>query len=259
MNDRQSEFLEFINHHVLTHEGSVDAWNLPFFHLSWLENFRYDSVMLFVVAVILILFGILARKQIGRIPHGFGVVAETYLVFIRDGLVYPNFGGAKVGRSFVPFFCSLFLFIVVANLCGLFPLFSTATGNVSVTAGLALIFASVSLFSIVKLGGVQGVWHAFVPSGLPVVLRPVMFFLETVSLISRTFALTIRLFANMLAGHIVVYAILSLTAMMGLVASPSILLGVVMFLFEVFVAFLQAYVFTLLAAIFMGMMVHPQH
>ena len=86
-----------------------------------------------------------------------------------------------------------------------------------------------------------------------------MFFMEAVSLFARTFALAIRLFANMLGGHIVLYAMAALTAILGLVALPSLALAACLYLFEVFIACLQAYVFTVLSAIFIGMMVHPQH
>ena len=86
-----------------------------------------------------------------------------------------------------------------------------------------------------------------------------MFTMEAVSLFARTFALAMRLFANMLGGHVVLYAMVSLTAIFGAVAAPSLAVAACLYLFEVFVAFLQAYVFTVLAAIFIGMMVHPQH
>ncbi len=259
MQEKQAEFLKYIDHHVLTHEGSVDAWNLPFVHIDFLENFHYDCVVVFVIAVLLIGLAFWGRRSIGRIPRYLGSLLEVYILFIRDSLVYPNFGGAKLGRNFVPFFASLFLFILTANLLGLIPLFTTATGNISVTVALALIFMGVSFFSLFRYNGVAGLPKAFIPAGLPLPLKPIMFCLEIIGVGSRSFALAMRLFANMLGGHIVVYALLSLTAMLGLAASPSFVMGVALYLFEVFVAFLQAYVFTLLSSIFMGMIVHPDH
>lgn len=263
MEEKLQAFLEYINEDVLHHWGSLDALT----HRDWLESlghnffaiWHYDAVMIVLVAVLLGLLALLGRKAVRRIPHGLGVALELYVRFIRDGMVYPNFGGAENGRPFVPFFCSVFLFVMVANLIGLIPLFTCATGNVNVTAALALTFLGFAVWSTLRGGGFPGLKHALLPGGLPMPMRPFMFFMETVSLCTRTFALAIRLFANMLGGHIVLYAMISLTAIFGAVAVPSLLVAVGLYFFEVFVACLQAYVFTMLAAIFTGMMVHPQH
>ena len=177
----------------------------------------------------------------------------------RNWLSSANFGGAAYGRRYVPFFCSIFLFILLANLLGLIPLFTTATGNVSVTAGLATIFLGMAIFATLRQGGGRALVHALLPGGLPGPMKPMMFLMEVVSLLARTFALTMRLFANMLGGHVVLYAMISLTAILGAAALPSLAVAICIYLFEVFVACLQAYVFTVLSAIFIGMMVHPQH
>lgn len=256
--DKQAQFDAFLEHHVMTHAGSAEGWNLPFLRVNALEWLHYDAVVLFVIAAILILLGIAMRRRIAVLPKGIGVLAEEYLLFIRDQIVYPNFGPA-LGRGFIPFFCTLFLFLVLSNILGLIPIFNTVTGSLSVTAAFSLIFFAVSLFSVVRINGFRGFKAAFLPSGLPVLLRPVMVVMEAVSFCTRTFALAVRLFANMLGGHMVLYAILGLTAILGWQASPSFLMGVLLYLFEVFVALLQAYVFTLLSAIFMGMMVRPEH
>ena len=201
---------------------------------------------------------IAVRRSYGEVPKGIAAVAETYVVFIRDNLVYPNFGAA-IGRGFLSFFCTLFIFILGANLLGLIPIFSTATGNVSVTAGLATIFMFTCLGAILKLRGLHGLKAAFIPHGLPEWLIPIMAVMEVISFFSRVFALTIRLFCNLLAGHIVIYSLLGMVVLFGWAATPAVLMAVLMYFFEVFVAFLQAYIFTLLSAIFMNMMVNPEH
>ena len=248
----------FINYHVMKHTGSLDTWNLPFVHLNALEWFRYDSVMLFLVVALLLTVAIAVRRSYAEIPKNIAAVAETYVVFIRDQIVYPNFGAA-CGRGFVSFFCTLFVFILGANLLGLIPIFSTATGNISVTAGLATIFMFTCLGAVLKLRGLQGLKSAFIPHGLPNWLTPIMAVMEVISFFSRIFALTIRLFCNLLAGHIVIYSLLGIVVIFGWTAFPAFLMAVLMYFFELFVAFLQAYIFTLLSAIFMNMMVNPEH
>ncbi|MGI6494983.1 MAG: F0F1 ATP synthase subunit A [Kiritimatiellia bacterium] len=248
----------FIDHHVMHHAGSPDAWNLPFYRIDALEWFRYDAVMVFVAGALLVATAWAVRRSRTVVPKGLAAVAEAYVVFIRDQIVRPNFGD-RASHGTLSFFCSLFVFILFANILGLIPLFSTATGNINVTAGLATIFMAASLATIVHENGWRGLRAAFVPGGLPVWLRPVMGFMEVVSFVSRAFALTMRLFCNMLAGHIVIYSLLGVIAMFGLMAAPMMVVTVGMYLFELFVAFLQAYVFTLLSSIFMGMMVHPEH
>jgi len=256
--EKQDAVQGFINHHVMHHAGTADAWNLPFMRVDALEWFRYDAVMVFFVVALLLALAVAVRRSYAEIPKGLAAVAEAYVVFIRDQIVYPNFGAA-CGRGFLSFFCTLFIFILTANLLGLVPLFSTATGNVSVTAGLATIFMLVCLGAVVKLRGLRGLKSAFVPHGLPAWLTPVMAVMEVISFFSRVFALTIRLFCNLLAGHIVIYSLLGMVVIFGLAALPAVLVAVAVYFFELFVAFLQAYIFTLLSAIFMNMMVNPEH
>ncbi|MBQ9693465.1 MAG: F0F1 ATP synthase subunit A [Kiritimatiellae bacterium] len=266
MQEKLAAFLEYVDHHVMHHGGSLDALT----HKTWLEDLKivgqdvlsvlhFDASMIVLTALILCAIAWFGRKKIGRIPQGLGTVLERYVLFVRDEFVYPNFGGAEYGRRYIPFFCSIFLFILIANLLGLIPLFTCATGNINVTGALATIFLFIAVAGTLRQGGAHALVHALLPSGLPGPMRPFMFFMEVVSLFSRTFALMMRLFANMLGGHVVLYAMVSLTAIFGAVAAPSLAIAICLYLFEVFVALLQAYVFTILSAIFIGMMVHPQH
>lgn len=242
------------------HVGAGDVWNLPYVHINALDWFRYDSIMLGVVLLLLLMIGVTVRRSYGRgpIPRGFTSVMEAYVLFIRNHIVYENFG-EKEGKRFVSFFCTLFIFILTANILGLFPLFSTATGNVNVTAALAAIFMVLSLGMVIKLHGMRGLKAAFVPGGLPGALKGPMAVMEVLSFISRVFALCIRLFANMMAGHMVIYSMIGMTVVFGWAAFPSLIMAGAMYFFELFMAFLQAYVFTLLSAIFMNMMINPEH
>ena len=231
---------------------------MPFARVGWLEWLKYDAVMLGVVVLALLGLGVAVRRRYGSVPRGVAALMEMYVLFIRDHIAYANMG-KETGRKFVSFFCTLFIFIFAGNFLGLIPIFGTVTGSVSVTAGLATMFMAVSLFALVRFRGFAGFKGAFVPQGLPVWLTPLMTVMEVISYLTRIFALTIRLFCNMLAGHVMIYSLLGLVLIFGWMACPALPVAVVMYLFELFIAFLQAYIFTLLAAIFINMMVNPSH
>lgn len=256
--EAQKAVEDFIHHHVMNHAGSSGTWNLPFLHVPWLEWLHYDAVMVFVIAALLLLFALRVRTTYKLVPQGAAAIAEAYIVFVRDQIVKPNFG-AFASTRIVSFFCTLFIFILTANLLGLVPIFSTATGNINITAGLATTFMVVTLGVIVRLKGATGLKGAFVPHGLPTAILPLMVIMEIIGFASRVFALCMRLFCNLLAGHIVVYSLLGVIVIFGWPALPMLLITILMYFFELFVAFLQAYVFTLLSAIFMGMMLNPEH
>lgn len=164
----------FISHHVLHHAGSASMWNIPYAHVGFLEWFHYDAVMLFFVALLLGGLALLVRRHPDdRNPHGIGAMVEMYVLFIRDAIVYDNLG-PEVGKRYLSFFCSLFTFILFGNLLGLIPIFTTMTGNVNVTAGLATLFMAASLYICVRLNGPRGIIEAFAPKGLPGWLTPIM-------------------------------------------------------------------------------------
>jgi F-type H+-transporting ATPase subunit a len=191
------------------------------------------------------------------VPTGFRNLLETFVVFLRDEVVLPNTG--EEGRSYLPYFLSLFFFILVVNLIGLVPGASTATGNIAVTATLALCtFFLIHVAGIRKFGLAHHIRN-FIPHGLPIWLVPIMFPIEMIGLITKSFALCIRLFANMIAGHIVVLSFLSLIFIFGsiFIAPASVAAAAALNCLEIFVAFLQAYIFTLLTSIFVGVSLHP--
>ncbi|MDA0745807.1 MAG: F0F1 ATP synthase subunit A [bacterium] len=235
-------------------------------HLPHLELFGIDLsitthlVMMWVASLFLILvLGISTRRR-GLIPRGVGNVVEALVVFIRDELAIPNIG-KKESQKFLPFLFTIFFFILACNLLGLIPFGATATANINVTAALALL-----AFVMIQVGGMIhngpfGYFKNLIPHGLPAWLLPIMIPIEIVSLFTKPFALCIRLFANMTAGHVVILSLIGLIFILKslAVAPASVLFALGVYLLEIFVAFVQAYIFTLLSAVFIGMAVHQEH
>ncbi|MGA1864366.1 MAG: F0F1 ATP synthase subunit A [bacterium] len=182
------------------------------------------------------------------------VLLEVFIEFVRDDIVRP-FIGPDRERAYLHFFCTQFLFILACNLVGLIPKSVTVTSNLAVTMGLALVtFFFTQIYGMVMHGPIS-YWKHLVPEGVPVFLAPIIGLNEFISMFSKPFALMIRLFANMLAGHIIIFVILYLVIMfrnifLGVFTVPT---AVAVSLLEIFVCLLQAYIFTFLSAIFVGM------
>lgn len=258
--ERKTLVQDYIRHHVLYHvaDGNASVWNLPFIRIPALDIFRYDGIMLAVALVVLVgLFGLLYRRE-KEIPHGWSNLLELFVLFVRDQIVRPYFHGEDV-RRMAPVFCSFFFLILILNLLGLVPMFSAATSNLSVTGGLALVTATFMVGGAIWKKGPIGFMKCFVPAGAPLPLMVILVPIEVISFFSRVFALAIRLFANVLAGHILIFALLSMVVLFGWLASPVILLAVGIYFFEIFMSFLQAYIFSLLSAIFISQMAYEGH
>lgn len=246
------DFLHLLEHHLLDHV-IAPGFTLGALHL----RFTKHVLMMWISSSILILSLPLLARAWPLVPRGARNLLEIFVIFIRDQIVLPNTG--EEGRPYLPYFLSLFFFILVTNLIGMIPGSSTATGNISVTATLALCtFGLINVAGVREHGFVQHVKN-FIPHGLPVWLVPLMFPLELIGLLTKSFALCIRLFANMIAGHIVILAFLSLIFLFGsiFIVPASVGAAAALSLLEVFVAFLQAYIFTLLSSIFVGASLHP--
>ena len=182
---------------------------------------------------------------------------ETLISFVHDEIVEPNFHG-KAAKKATPYFLTLFFFILFANFFGLFPGAATATANLGVTAALALCtLVGIFAVGIVKQGPLWLV-KGFVPGGIPAPLFPLMWALEFVGLLIKPFALMIRLFANMTAGHIIITILLYFIIMFQAlwVGIPSIAGSLMIYLLELLVAFIQAYIFTMLSSMFIGESMH---
>lgn len=248
-----------LEQYILHHMQDSRQWPLPFFPPLQLPPFlSLHGVMLIIAALLLIFIFCFLYNKKQRVPHGLTNLLEFLVIFIRDEIAVKSIG-EEDGRRMTPFLCTLFFFILTLNLMGLIPLFSTATANPNVTGALAFFTLCFMIFGTIYKNGFKGFQKAFVPAGVPkgilIILVPIEFF----SLFIKTGALMIRLFANMIAGHMVIMAMLGLVLLLGLVALPSVLLAVCIGVLEVFIAFLQAYIFTLLTAVFIGQMYHPQH
>lgn len=255
--DRTAAVTEYIHHHVL---ASGPAWHpFPGVNIPLPAFLPVHGLMLIIGAVLLLLLFTLGYRRRAPVQHGVGNILELFVLFIRDQIAIPNIGEHD-GRKMTPLLCTFFFFILILNLLGLFPFFSTATGNINVTAGLAMVTLAVMVVGTMVKNGVGGFFKAFVPHGIPIWVLFILVPIEFAGLFIKAFALMIRLFANMMAGHIVILALLSLAVIISMwVAAVAVPVALAIYLLEVFVAFLQAYVFTLLSAIFIGQMYHPSH
>jgi F-type H+-transporting ATPase subunit a len=213
-------------------------------------------LMMAVAAILLILLIATAYRKKRVVPHGLANFFEVIVVFLRDDVVRPNLG--EESDRFMPYFLTLFFFILFGNLLGLVPWGASPTGNINVTAGLA----SLTLLLMIVMGilkqGPFGYLRSFVPPGVPIFVVPIIVPIEIIGLFIKPFALTMRLFANMLGGHAVIAAFLGLIAT-PLIAPVSIAGAVAISMLEIFIAFLQAYIFAILSAVFIGMSMHPSH
>jgi F-type H+-transporting ATPase subunit a len=210
--------------------------------------------------LLLIIFGSIStsyKKRAGKAPRGLQSFLEPVILFVRDDVAIPNIGLKYT--KYMSLLLTIFFFILINNLLGLVPFFPGAynlTGNISVTLVLAFIILIVINFSANKY-----YWkHIFAPE-IPLWLYIIMVPVELIGIISRPFALMIRLFANITAGHIIVLSLISLIFIFkSLAVSPaSVIFVVFMDTIELLVAFLQAYIFTMLSALFIGMAVQEHH
>jgi F-type H+-transporting ATPase subunit a len=228
-------------------------------------------VYMLLAAIIVGLVFVLSARTVagaqarGRPPKGFAGSMEALALYIRQEVVLPNVG--HHGEGYAPYLLTLFFFILAMNLLGLLPWGATATGNIAVTAALAVMAFVVIEVTGMRTLGPKGYLKTifYLPPGLPggpggaflkVVLLAVMTPIELIGKLAKPFALAVRLFANMTSGHVLVLALIGLTFLfqsyaVGLGAS---VLATGVMLLELFVAFLQAFVFTLLTSVFIGLM-----
>ncbi|OGR84935.1 MAG: ATP synthase F0 subunit A [Elusimicrobia bacterium RIFCSPLOWO2_01_FULL_54_10] len=252
------DFKEVLEHHILDHSFATLATigGIQF-------SFTKHLLMLWIGSALLL--AIFASLRLFK-PRRLQLLLEAIVIYIRDEVVLKALGSH--GKKYLHYFLTLFFFILVLNLIGLIPGSATATGNIAVTAALSLC-----TFFLIHIAGIreQGFGHyvkSIVPSGLPTWLIPLMFPIELLGYLTKTFALSIRLFMNMIAGHIVILAFLGLIFIFGAInpwvglgtAGLSVAMSLFIYFLElVIVVPLQAFIFTFLTALFVGSAVHPEH
>jgi F-type H+-transporting ATPase subunit a len=218
-------------------------------------------MMMLSVIILLWVFLALARsyKKTGiREPRGLQGFLEPVIVFVEEDIAIPNIGEVKY-RRYMPYLLTIFFFILLNNLMGLIPFFpfgANVTGNIAVTGTLAVF-----TFLITQFSGNRGYWqHIFNTPGVPVWLAPIMIPVEIIGMFTKPFALMVRLFANITAGHIIVLSLISMIFIFksAFMSVPSVIMVTFMYSIELLVAFLQAYIFTLLSALFIGLAM-PEH
>jgi len=244
--------------------------------LPLIGNFHVDTsptklvVMLWIVTAILIVMLVGAarahtrRAAQGLPPKGLAGAIEAVILYMRNEVILPNVG--HHGEGYVPYLLTMFFFILIANLLGLVPYMATATGNISVTATLAIM-----TFFVIEIAGMKALgkgyintiifWPHDMPLGMRIPMSIILSPVELISKITKPFALAIRLFANMTAGHIVVLALIGLvfTFQSYLIAPAPVAMAVAIMLLELMVAFLQAFIFTLLSSVFIGLVRESHH
>lgn len=243
----------------LNEEGHIDEKNFPL-------DFSITKTvvgMMFAALVGLLLFISLSRsyKKTGiSHPNGIQSFLEPVILFVRDDIAIPNIGEHNYGK-FMPYLLTVFFFILLNNIMGLIPFpppfGANVTGNIAVTLTLAMC-----TFLITQFSGNKAYWrHIFAAPGVPFWLLPIMIPVEVIGMFSKPFALMVRLFANITAGHIIVLSLVSLIFIFKslAVAPVSIIFVIFMDCLELLVAFLQAYVFTLLSALFISLAVPENH
>jgi F-type H+-transporting ATPase subunit a len=256
--------------------GWVCEYQLPHWAPIHIGHYALDIsptkhvVMLWIAAAICITLMLVAlrshskREREGKPPKGIGTGLEAVVLYIRQEVILPNVG--PHGDAFVPFCLTLFFFVLFANLLGLIPYGSTATGNISVTATLAICS-----FIVVEIAGMKAqgkgyiktiiFWPSDMSLGLKLFISPILTPIEILSKFTKPFALAIRLFANMTAGHVVLLALISLIFTFGswALAGLPLAMGFGIMLLELFVGFLQAFIFTLLTSVFIGLIREGAH
>jgi F-type H+-transporting ATPase subunit a len=258
------------------HAGFVCEYDLPRWAPIHIGRFALDIsptrhvVMLWIAALLCIVTTLLAlrahnrRTREGKAPSGFGNGLEALVLYLRNDVVLPNVGAH--GNGYVPYLLTLFFFILFANLLGLVPYGATATGNISVTATLAIV-----TFFVIEMAGMKAQGKAYINTivfwphdmslGMKLFISPILTPIELIGKVTKPIALAIRLFANMVSGHVVLLALISLIFTFGswLLVPVPLLMATGIVILELFVAFLQAFIFTLLSSVFIGLIREGAH
>lgn len=257
---------DWILHHVM--DSNYIQFD-PFgkIYLPHLDLFGVDIsitknvVFMWLVAIILVvLLSLVSRRyKTSLIPRGIANFFEIIVLFVIDEIVKPTIG--KGYEKFLPYLLTLFFFILTANFFGLVPYSTSVMGSVAVTGALAVISFIVTQLSGIKQHGFFSYFKGLIPSGMPIIILPLIIVVEILALFTKPFALCIRLFANMIAGHVVIFSLIGLIFILHTAYVAPVSVGFVLFIYllEMLVALIQAYIFTMLTALYIGMAVHQEH
>lgn len=255
---------------ILSHGRIVDAASHSTAGLLDLSITKNVFMMIMSLVLLTIIFfsikGAYSKRGVTSAPKGLQSLLEPIITFVIDDVAKPNLG--KEYEKYLPYLLSAFFFILINNLLGLVPFFpgsANLTGNISVTLTLAVL-----TFLVTNFNGNKHYWtHVFAMPGVPKALLLIVTPLEIIGLFTKPFALMMRLFANITAGHIIILSLVSLIFILGgngssvggAAGGTAVAIPFVLFMnaLELLVAFLQAYIFTLLSAIFIGMAIEDHH
>ncbi len=212
----------------------------------------HQFMLILSVLLIALVYGLFSKKEKMK-PKRFQLALESVILFVRDDIVYSVMGEKK-GKAWVPFYSTVFLFLLAVNFLGLIPAFKTATGNINVTMAMAVLILVLTFIVGIKEIGAAAFFKNLYPADTPFGIGIFVALLEFLSVFTKSLILGLRLFANMFAGHMAILSFLVLifiiSPFFGFVAVP---FAVFTYVMEVLIAFLQAFVFTLLSCIFISM------
>jgi len=251
MDGKELEFMPF---------GAIHLPQFPLLFGIDITPTKHVIFMWLTALIVLLVFASVAKSyKKSLVPRGMTNFFEVLIVFVRDDIAKETIGEGY--EKWMPYLLSLFFFILFGSFIGLLPWSSTFPSNIAATAGLAIISFFAIQISGIKQNGFIGYFKGLIPHGIPVGFIPLMALVEFLGLFTKPFALAIRLFANMVAGHTVILSLFGLiffigSALVGFVVVPFVLF---IYLLEILVILIQAYIFTILTALFMGMAIHQEH
>ncbi|MGL4347339.1 MAG: F0F1 ATP synthase subunit A [Chitinophagaceae bacterium] len=248
--------------YVVNPDGSVNK-NIHVYDFSLTRQVVQLFIAMLILLIILLTVSTQYKKNKDKAPKGLQNIVEAIVVYIRDEVIISSIGKEKANK-YMPFLFTVFFFILINNLLGLIPGAANVTGDISFTMVLAL-----ASFVVIELSSNRTYWlHIFWPPGVPFLVKIILVPIEITGIFTKPFALMIRLFANMLAGHIVILCLILIMFIFGKMsplagfsfAPVSVVFLVFVYFLELLVAFLQAYIFTNLTAVFIaGAMPEDHH
>ncbi len=235
--------------HTTHHIERVSDHKAPSLDMSVTSLVAFQWLSMLLLAAALIPMGRRYRRLGAHAPRGFFNAMEAVVTYVRDQIVLPNTGPA--GNRLMPIFLTIFFFILAMNIVGLVPGGHSATGSLNVTAGLAIIAFIVIQGAAIAQNGI-GAWLKHLTGGVPWWIWPIMVPVEILGLFTKPFALCVRLFANMTAGHVILLSLIGLSFVTAVFIPVTLGFSLFINILELLVAFLQAYIFTMLTAVFTG-------